>query len=60
MTITEKGVLGYEIIDSTKTIWGTKTVKPILEELQKTIDNLSDLIEYVSTNLPKLNNSPTL
>lgn len=52
-TTTEKGTLGYDIMDITKKSWGTKTVKDISEELQKTIDNLTDLIEYISTHLPK-------
>ena len=52
-TKTKEGALGYDIMDREKTSWGTETVKGILKELQKTIDNLSDLMEYLSKNLPR-------
>jgi hypothetical protein len=57
-TTTRKGELGYDIINADKKSWGTDTVKDIAEELQNTINNLADLLEYISENLPQ-NNSPT-
>jgi len=52
-TSTREGDLGYDIMDKTKESWGTDTVRGILVELQNIIDNLSDLMEYLSKNLPK-------
>lgn len=52
-TSTRKGDLGYDIMDRIKTSWGTDTVKGILSELQNTIDNVTDLIEYLLRNLPR-------
>jgi hypothetical protein len=58
-TTTRKGKLGYDIMNKTKTSWGTDTVKDISEELQNTINNLSDLLEFISANLPQQDvNSP--
>jgi len=50
---TRKGDLGYDIMDKTKEKWGRDTVKGVLKELQNIIDNLTDLIEYLSKNLPR-------
>lgn len=52
-TSTRKGDLGYDIMDRIKTSWGTDTVKGILSELQKTIGNITDLMEYLLKNLPR-------
>jgi len=52
-TQTLEGDLGYDIMDGVKTSWGTETVKSILQYIQSIIDNLSDLLEYLSKNLPK-------
>ena len=52
-TSTREGDLGYGIVKGTET-WGTDTVTSILEGLQKVIDNLSDLMEYLSKNLPRI------
>jgi len=51
-TKTRKGEYGYDIMNGTKTSWGTDTVRGILTEVQSVIDNLSDLMEYLSGNLP--------
>lgn len=51
-TSTREGDLGYDMVKGTET-WGTDTVTGILKGLQKVIDNLSDLMEYLSKNLPK-------
>ena len=51
-TTTRQGDLGYDISDSIKTSLGTDTVKGILPDLQHIIDRLTDLIEYLLTNLP--------
>jgi len=51
---TKRGEFGYDIVNGTKTSWGTDTVKGILTELQSFIDNLSDLMEFLSENLPTL------
>lgn len=50
---TRKGKLGYGMTDGTES-WGTETVIGIFTGLQSTIDNLSDLMEYLSRNLPKM------
>lgn len=50
---TREGDLGYDIMDKTKESWGTDTVKGVLKELQNIIDSLTDLIEYLSKNLPR-------
>ena len=52
-TSTRQGELGYDIADRIKTSWGTDTVKGILSEVQNVIDRLTDLIEYLLTNLPR-------
>lgn len=52
-TNTISGKLGYDIMNEAKTSWGTETVRDISGELQSTIDHLSDLLEYLSVNLPK-------
>lgn len=52
-TSTRKGDLGYDIMDRIKTSWGTDTVRGILSELQNTIDNVTDLMEYLLRNLPR-------
>lgn len=52
-TSTRKGDLGYDIMDRTKTSWGTDTVRSILTELQNTIAYVTDLVEYLSKNLPR-------
>jgi len=52
-TKTREGDLGYDIMDRKKISWGTETVKGILIELQNIVDNLSDLMEYLSKNLPR-------
>jgi hypothetical protein len=49
-TTTRKGTLGFELFDISKNSWGTDTVKDLEEELQRTIDHLSGLIEYVSSS----------
>jgi hypothetical protein len=53
LSLTRKGELGYDIIDKTREYWGTDTVKDILIELQNTVDNLSNLMEYLHRNLPR-------
>ena len=57
-TTTRKEKLGFDIMNKTKTSWGKNAVKDISEELQKTIDNLSDLLEFISANLPQDITSP--
>jgi hypothetical protein len=52
-TTTKQGDSGYDIMDGKKVSWGTETVRGILGELQNTIDNLSDLMEYLVKNLPR-------
>jgi len=52
-TKTKEGKWGYDIMDKEKTSWGTETVKGILIEVQNIIDKLSDLMEYLSKNLPR-------
>lgn len=52
-TTTKQGDLGYDIMDRTKTSWGTDIVKGILTQLQNVIDRLTDLIEYLLKNLPR-------
>jgi gas vesicle protein len=55
MTENPQGQLGYEIIDEIKESWGSVTVKSISLEVQKTIDNLSELLRFLSENLPRCN-----
>jgi hypothetical protein len=52
-TTTREGDLGYDIADRIKTSWGTDTVKSIVKELQRTIEGLTDLMEYLLENLPR-------
>jgi len=47
-----EGKLGYDIVDASNEPWGRDTVIDIFEGLQNIIDNLSDLMEYLSRNLP--------
>lgn len=49
---TRKGKLGYDMVDGNET-WGRETVTEIFEGLQNTIDHLSNLMEYLSRNLPR-------
>ena len=49
---TRKGELGYDVVDAYET-WGRDTVIGISEGLQNIIDSLSDLMEYLSRNLPR-------
>lgn len=51
--LTRQGELGYDLLDRTKTSWGTDTVRGLMTELQNTIDNLTDLIEYLLVSLPR-------
>jgi hypothetical protein len=53
LTNNRQGELGYDVIDEVKNEWGTDTVKAIRADLQNTIDNLSELIEFIYQNLPK-------
>lgn len=53
ISTTRNGKLGYNI-DSAKGIdWDRYSFTPILEEIQRVIANLSDLMKYLSANLPK-------
>ena len=51
-TSTREGDFGYAVVKGTEP-WGTDTVIGILKGLQKVVDNLSDLMEYLSKNLPR-------
>lgn len=50
-TSTKKGTLGFELLDISKTSWGSETVKDLSEEIQKTIDNLSALVDYICKSI---------
>lgn len=52
-TNTKEGDLGYDIMNREKNEWGTNTVKSIASEVQVVINNLSDLMEFLYSNLPK-------
>lgn len=51
LATTKGGKLGYEVADAGDTSWGKDTVTEIFQGLKTTVDNLSDLIEYLSQNL---------
>jgi hypothetical protein len=53
-TSTRAGKKGFEIMDLKKASWGTVTVKEIMPELQQTVDNLSELIKYLTAELPRV------
>lgn len=50
---TRKGEFGYDKIDAKKIGWGTDTVKEISTGIQTTVDNLTNLMEFLYANLPK-------
>lgn len=50
---TKNGKLGYAIDVAKEIDWDTYTYTPIFKDLQKVINNLSDLMKYLSTNLPR-------
>ena len=52
-TDTKQGELGFDIMDRNKIEWGTNTVKSIIGEVQTVINNISELMEYLSNNLPQ-------
>src|SRR4030066_1720300 len=52
-TATKQGDLGFEIMDRKKPFWGTETVKGISVEIQTAIDNITDLMDFLSINLPQ-------
>jgi len=52
-TTTRQDKLGYDIMDREKDEWGIDTVKGVSNEIQTVINSLTDLMEYLHTNLPK-------
>lgn len=52
-TTTKQGELGFEIMDRKKSSWGTDTVKGISVEIQTIINSITDLLDFLSTNLPR-------
>jgi len=52
LSTTNEGRLGYDVVGAGDDSWGRNTVKDIFEGLQDLIDNLSDLMKYLSRNLP--------
>ena len=52
-TTTKQGELGYDIIHDPVQSWGSDTVKGIFIDIQTIIDNLTSLMEYLYTDLPK-------
>jgi hypothetical protein len=53
-TNTRQSEMGYDLIGKVGSIWGTETVKPVLIELQRYVDNISDLMNYLHNNLPRV------
>jgi hypothetical protein len=53
LSTTREGKLGYGVVDTKDESWGRDSVKCIFEVLQNTLNDLSDLMEYLSKNLPK-------
>lgn len=51
---TKNGKIGYNIDFIHGIDWNRYTFAPIIEELQKVINNLSDLMKHLSTNLPSV------
>jgi hypothetical protein len=45
--------IGYEIMDMSKVLSGSETVKAILPEIEGYVGNLTTLLEYLSLNLSK-------
>jgi len=52
-TNTRQDEKGYDLIGKVGQTWGAETVKPILEEVQGFLDNLSDLMRYLYESLPR-------
>lgn len=58
-TPNRQGDLGYDVIEKFGKEWGTDTVKGILTDIEKMIDNLIELTDFLSINLPTSNNTNT-
>lgn len=54
LSTTIDGKLGYDVVDVGDESWGRDTVIEIFKGIEDIIDNLSDLMEYLSENLPRI------
>jgi hypothetical protein len=52
-TYTKQGEMGYDIMDLTKISWGTESVKAIMPEIKKHVDDLTKLLNYLQSQLPR-------
>lgn len=54
-TTTRDGELGYDITSHMREqLWGTDTVTGILTDLQNYISRITELLEYLEANLPRV------
>lgn len=51
-TNTRNGKLGFDLLGNVRRTWGTDTVKPIIDELQRYVDKITNLLKFLAENLP--------
>ena len=52
-TSTRNRKYGFDVLENAARTWGTDTVRPLIDYMQRIIDQISDVLKFLCENLPE-------